>query len=147
MLTAAYGGHLACPRCGKIAAESDAFAGCGSCRREDVPVNVHPVYDLSGATLAPDPTAPGLFRHRALLPLDPSTPPVSLGEGGTPLLHLRRLGAELGLPSLLLKDESRNPTWSYKDRLAAVAVTKAVEMQAPTVVVVTTGNHGAAAAA
>jgi threonine synthase len=63
------------------------------------------------------------------------------------LLPLRRLGAALGVPSLLLKDESRNPTWSYKDRLAAVAVTKAVESGAPAIVVATTGNHGAAAAA
>jgi threonine synthase len=51
------------------------------------------------------------------------------------------------MPSLYLKDEARNPTWSYKDRLAAVAVTKAVEAGAETVVVATTGNHGAAAAA
>jgi threonine synthase len=53
----------------------------------------------------------------------------------------------VGLKHLFFKDESRNPTWSYKDRLAAVAVTKALERGAEVVVVATTGNHGAAIAA
>jgi threonine synthase len=72
---------------------------------------------------------------------------VTIGEGDTPLIHTRRLGESLGIPGLYVKDESRNPTWSYKDRLAAVAVTKAVEHRAEAIVVATTGNHGAAAAA
>lgn len=146
-MTGAYVGRLACPRCGTEVGETQAFAGCQPCRADGVPANVHPVYDLADSAFSPDASAPGLFRYRSLLPLDASTPAVSLGEGGTPVLPLRRLGADLGLPSLLLKDESRNPTWSYKDRLAAVAVTKAVERGAPAVVVATTGNHGAAAAA
>jgi threonine synthase len=70
-----------------------------------------------------------------------------LDEGGTPLLRLSRVGSEVGLPELYLKDESRNPTWSYKDRLAAVGVTKAREVGAEVVVVSSTGNHGAATAA
>lgn len=146
-MTVGYRGKLACPRCGTEAEEAEAFGGCPPCQDAGVPANVHPVYDLSQALLAPDEGSTGLFRFRSLLPLDASTPAVSLGEGGTPLLPLRRLGTEMGVPSLLLKDESRNPTWSYKDRLAAVAVTKAVEVDAPAIVVATTGNHGAAAAA
>ncbi|NJC65761.1 pyridoxal-phosphate dependent enzyme [Planosporangium flavigriseum] len=70
-----------------------------------------------------------------------------MGEGGTPLLPVPRLGAALGVPRLYLKDETRNPTWSYKDRLAAVAISRAVADGAETVVVATTGNHGAAVAA
>jgi threonine synthase len=142
-----YLGRLACPRCGRQAAEAEAFAGCPRCRGEGVPVNLAPVYDLSPTGGVPvDPAEPGLFRHRALLPVGPGEP-VSLGEGRTPLLRPARLAAALGVPGLLVKDETRNPTWSYKDRLAAVAVTKAVQDGAGTLVVATTGNHGAAAAA
>ena len=82
-----------------------------------------------------------------MLPLPGEGPVVSLGEGRTPLLHLERTGARLGLSRLYLKDETQNPTWSYKDRLAAVATTKALADGADTVVVATTGNHGAATAA
>ncbi|GLB86794.1 pyridoxal-phosphate dependent enzyme [Mycobacterium kiyosense] len=53
----------------------------------------------------------------------------------------------LGPHRLILKDEARNPTWSFKDRLAAAAITKAVASGASTVIVSSTGNHGAAVAA
>jgi len=76
-----------------------------------------------------------------------STKPVSLGEGATPLVHLERLGRRLGLPWLYAKDESQNPTWSYKDRLCAVAVTHAVESGARVITISSTGNHGASTAA
>jgi threonine synthase len=109
-------------------------------------MNVHPTYDL-GSDVSKDPDAPGLFRYRRLLPLRSGDDPVSLGEGDTPLLPLQRLGEALGLDAVLLKDETRGPTWSYKDRLAAVAVTRARADGADTVVVGTTGNHGAASAA
>jgi threonine synthase len=72
---------------------------------------------------------------------------VSLGEGATPLVHLERLGRRLGLPRLYAKDESQNPTWSYKDRLCAVAVTHAVESGARVITISSTGNHGASTAA
>ena len=71
----------------------------------------------------------------------------SLGEGATPLIHLGKIGEEIGLDQLYVKDETQNPTWSYKDRLAAVAVNHAWGSGAETVVVATTGNHGAAVAA
>ena len=50
----------------------------------------------------------------------------TLGEGATPLVPLERLGSRLGVPQLYAKDESQNPTWSYKDRLCSLAVTHAV---------------------
>ena len=93
------------------------------------------------------PAEPGLFRYRDLLPLQAATPAISLGEGDTPLVELPELAASVGVGRLLVKDETRNPTWSYKDRLAAVAVTKAAELGIDTVVVCSTGNHGAAVAA
>jgi threonine synthase len=90
---------------------------------------------------------PGLFRFRDLLPLRAGTVAVSLGEGGTPLVDLPELAAQVGVGRLLVKDETRNPTWSYKDRLAAVGLTTATELGVDTVVVCSTGNHGAAVAA
>jgi threonine synthase len=112
-------------------------------------VNALPVYELSRLAhgFRPDDTQPGLFKYRELLPLAPATVPVSLGEGGTPLLPICRVAEQLGTGELYWKDESRNPTWSYKDRLAAVGITKAREAGAEVVVVSSTGNHGAAVAA
>jgi len=94
-----------------------------------------------------EPDQPGIFTWRHHLPLLSTTPPVSLFEGDTPLLDIPELAERWRVSAAYVKDESRNPTWSYKDRLAAVAVTKAVELGSDTVVVSTTGNHGAAVAA
>ena len=146
---------LACLRCARQYAEPalDLLgAGCPYCAADGVPANVLPVRDVAGLrseppTLPRRPGEPGLFTYRELLPIDPETSAVSLGEGGTPLLELPSLAGEVGVGRLLVKDETRNPTWSYKDRLAAVAVTKATELGVDTVVVCSTGNHGAAVAA
>jgi threonine synthase len=88
----------------------------------------------------------GLWRFRAMLPVT-TAQPVTLGEGATPLIHLERLGRRLGLARLHAKDESQNPTWSYKDRLCAVALTHAVEHGARVITIASTGNHGASTAA
>ncbi|WP_082964769.1 pyridoxal-phosphate dependent enzyme [Mycobacterium sp. E796] len=146
-MSARYLAYLRCPRCGQDAPESHAPLGCNPCAGSGVGVNLIPVYDLTPRPLPFDASAPGIFGYRELLPLADRDVPVSLGEGRTPLIALERLGPRLGLNRLLLKDESRNPTWSYKDRLAAVAVTKAAASGARTVVVSSTGNHGAAVAA
>jgi len=145
-VSASYSGRLVCGRCGTGQPEGAAFAPCPPCESEGVPVNLAPLYTLRPGRL-PVAEGPGLFRFRDLLPLRPGDEPVSIGEGGTPVLRLARLGEELRLGNLWIKDESRNPTWSYKDRLAAVALTKARADGADTVVVSTTGNHGAAVAA
>ncbi|GLY02708.1 MULTISPECIES: pyridoxal-phosphate dependent enzyme [Actinoplanes] len=147
----AYTGELRCVRCGAGYPDPSIGligAGCPACAAEGSPANVLPAYRMTGLTGVPTVTgAPGIFRHRALLPLADATVPVSLGEGGTPVVPLPGLAEGLGLGGVWVKDESRNPTWSYKDRLAAVATTKAVEVGAETVVVASTGNHGAAIAA
>jgi threonine synthase len=146
----AYTGALRCGVTGEDVAEADAYRPSAPALARGVHAYASPVYDLTrlpAALPAPDPARPGLFRFAPLLPIDPAGPLVSLGEGGTPLVPITRTGTDLGLPSLFVKDESRNPTWSYKDRLAAVAVTKAVQQGHDTVVVASTGNHGAATAA
>ncbi len=86
-------------------------------------------------------------RYRDRLPVGPSTPIVSLGEGSTPLLAAPRLAAALGLRELRLKWEASNPTGSYKDRGMTVAVSKAVEEGATAVICASTGNTAASAAA
>jgi threonine synthase len=72
---------------------------------------------------------------------------VSLGEGGTPFLIAERLGKHLGLMNLHLKDETRNPTSSFKDRSAALIMSDAVGKGFDSVVCATNGNHGASLAA
>ncbi|TAK02316.1 MAG: threonine synthase [Chloroflexota bacterium] len=88
-----------------------------------------------------------LDRYRAFLPLTDATPALSLGEGGTPLVHLRRLGAAYGLVNLHAKVEGTNPTGSFKDRGMVVAVAKALEVGARSIICASTGNTSASAAA
>src|SRR5439155_20357984 len=66
-----------------------------------------------------------LWRYREMLPLFDGEQPVTLGEGFTPLVHARTLGASLGLSRLYIKDESLNPTNSFKARGQSAAVTRA----------------------
>jgi threonine synthase len=94
-----------------------------------------------------DQLPPGVWRYRALLPHLPAEDLVSLGEGGTPLLSAQRLGKELGLRRLLLKDESRNPTGSFIDRGSTVLVSLARQRGILECSCVTTGNLGASMAA
>ncbi len=94
-----------------------------------------------------DHPAPLLERYRALIARDDETFPISLGEGGTPLIHAVRLGAELGLDNLYLKFEGTNPTGSFKDRGMVLAVNRAVAAGARAVVCASTGNTSASAAA
>ena len=88
-----------------------------------------------------------MWRYRPWLPLAEGEHPVTLGEGGTPLLPARRLGARHGFEQLWVKDESTNPTGSFKARGLAVAVTRAVRAGAEQFVVPTAGNAGVALAA
>ncbi len=85
-------------------------------------------------------------RFRERLPLTPSTPIVSLGEGSTPLLTAPRLSERLGV-DIWLKWEGANPTGSFKDRGMTIAVSKALEEGVEAVVCASTGNTAASAAA
>ena len=91
--------------------------------------------------------APSLWRYHELLPVGSPAAVVSFGEGMTPLLPLPRLGRELGVPRLLMKDEGPLPTASFKARGAAVGVSRAAELGAAGVAMPTNGNAGAAWAA
>src|SRR5476649_865288 len=89
-----------------------------------------------------------IARYRTFLPVSESTPIVSLGEGGTPLIFSPRLSAIVGRGcEVYLKYEGLNPTCSFKDRGMTVAVSKAVEQGAAAVICASTGNTSASAAA
>lgn len=90
---------------------------------------------------------PTLWRYRELLPVDNDANVVSLGEGMTPILRCDRLGAELGLRNLWIKDESQLPTGSFKSRGLAMAVSMAKELGASSLAIPTAGNAGGALAA
>jgi threonine synthase len=89
---------------------------------------------------------PLIERYRDRLPVGPSTPVVSLGEGGTPLLRAERLSERFGV-ELWLKFDGANPTGSFKDRGMTVAMSKALEEGAEAVICASTGNTAASAAA
>jgi threonine synthase len=99
---------------------------------------------VSRATIEARP--PGIWRYLELLPVD-EVPARSLAVGGTPLVDARRLGAELGLDRLWLKDDTRNPTLSFKDRVVALGAARAVAFGFDTLACASTGNLAGATAA
>ena len=108
-------------------------------------------YDLDKATAWSRETlrgrVPNMWRYRELMPLFDGEEPITLGEGFTPLVHARALGATIGLDRLYIKDESLNPTNSFKARGQAAAITRAKYIGATTIALPTAGNAGNAAAA
>ena len=88
-----------------------------------------------------------MWRWHELLPLRSQKDVVTLGEGNTPILPLKRLGAELGFDQLYLKDESLCPTGSFKARGLSAAVSKAKELGIQKAIIPTAGNAGGALAA
>jgi threonine synthase len=109
-------------------------------------------YDLAAAAheLRPGHLAlrePTMWRYREVLPLPEAATRVTLGEGFTPLLPAPRLGARVGLPRLLVKEEGGNPTGSFKARGLGVAVSMAKALGATDVCLPSAGNAGSALAA
>src|SRR5258706_14497485 len=90
---------------------------------------------------------PDLWGYREVLPVDQDENIVTLGEGFTPLVRASRLGAQLGLSNLYIKDEGQNPTQSFKARGMAAAVSMAKELGARKLAVPSAGNAAGALAA
>ena len=130
---------------------------CTSCGANDLPTTrplvacpncdgtwLEPVFDY--AQLAPHLTERiskrrySMWRFRELLPLNDDQNRITMGEGGTPLLHLKNLGLMLGCPNLYLKDERQGPTASFKDRQASLAISVMKEHGIREAVVASTGN-------
>src|SRR5438270_12478597 len=121
---------------------------CTACRKP-----LFAVYDLeqAGRALKRDAlltrAEKSLWRYRELLPVPIDSSPVSLSEGGTPLLRAERFGASLRMQDLRIKDESQNPTQSFKARGMSVAVSMAKHLGASKLVAPSAGNAGGALAA
>jgi threonine synthase len=135
---------LRCRGCGGLQALGLAYV-CGRCFG---PLEV--AYDL--AALAPTTSReaivarpPGIWRYRELLPVEP--PARSLAVGSTPLIAAERLGPALGVDRLWLKDDTRNPTLSFKDRAVAIATASATVLGLPVLACASTGNLAGATAA
>jgi threonine synthase len=138
--------HLYCSACGKPRAAKQLINLC-ECGK---PLMV--AYDLERAamTLRKDQLAgrePTLWRYREVLPVEDERNRLTLGEGMTPLVSAERLGASLEMPHLYIKDESLNPTQSFKARGMAVAVSMAKELGAKKLAAPSAGNAAGALAA
>jgi threonine synthase len=141
---------LRCLRCGAEYPAGKLFRGCAKCRGDKVS-NLTPTYDYDKIKQvfrkeSLSERTPTMWRYREFLPADDENV-VSIGEGMTPLVKCSSLGKKLGLGNLYVKNESCNPTWSYKDRLASSGVSMAVQFGAQVVTVSSSGNHGAATGA
>ena len=135
--------HLECPACG---ATNDADVPQNLCACGSPLLARYDLAAIAAATTFDAMTArtPSLWRYRELLPVRADEHVVTMGEGMTPLLPLPRLGARLGVPRLLMKDEGLIPTGSFKARGAAVGVSRARELGIARVAMPTNGNAGAA---
>ena len=139
--------HLECAACGL---EHEAQRLHNLCTKCSKPLLVR--YDLkrAAATLTKESLrsrGSDLWRYREVLPVEHDKDIVSLGEGWTPLVPASRLGAQVGLGELLIKDESQNPTQSFKARGMAVAVSMARQLGARKLAVPSAGNAAGALAA
>jgi threonine synthase len=136
-----------CSACGKSYSASEINTYCLDCQ---APLLTQ--YDLAAVRGRVDrdeifSRPRGMWRWHELLPVDHPENVISLGEGDSALLHLPNLGKELGLPHLFVKDESNNPTGSFKARGLSVAISKAKELGLQKVIIPTAGNAGGAMAA
>jgi threonine synthase len=138
--------HVECTMCGHRHDPRRVLSVCERCGQM-----LAVRYDLErvAAAVAKDTLRgrpPGMYRFRELTPLDDDEMPVTLGEGGTPLLPLPRLAAHLGLRHVWGKDEGQNPTGSFKARGLGMAITRARTLGARGFLIPSAGNAGGAAA-
>jgi threonine synthase len=138
---------LSCSSCGKSYSASEVNTYCPDCQ---APLLTN--YDFESLRLHIDKDEicrrpKGMWRWHEVLPVKHADNCIFLGEGDTSLLHLPNLGKELGLRNLLLKDESSNPTGTFKARGLSAAISKAKELGILKVIIPTAGNAGGAMAA
>ncbi|MBU7014943.1 MAG: pyridoxal-phosphate dependent enzyme [Theionarchaea archaeon] len=142
---------LKCLHCGAQYPLERMFEGCPRCKTDRFQSNVVVDYDYEkiketvSRKVLKKRCVQGVWKWQEFLPVDPESS-LTLGEGGTPLLPCRKLGPALGLHHLCAKDESRNPTHTFKDRSAAVGATVARKFGSRHLIA-GGGNTAAAAAA
>jgi threonine synthase len=138
---------LSCSTCGKSYSASQVNTFCPDCQ---APLLSN--YDLEALSRQVDrdeifQRPKGMWRWHEILPVYDPKNCVFLGEGDTALLHLPNFGNKLGLTNLFLKDESSNPTGTFKARGLSAAISKAKELGIQKVIIPTAGNAGGAMAA
>jgi len=139
---------LRCSSCGATHELGPLFDGCMACGSERARPPLEVVYDCEGwrsRGLLEEwrKRTPGVWSYRELLPLPVSDAPLTLGEGGTPLMPI----PDSGPARLWIKNETRNPTGAHKDRFHSVGVSMARKLGFDRSTSGTTGNHGASLAA
>ena len=136
---------LRCTRCGSEFDGGAYFEGCPRCAEGEWAAGLEVVYDLARAERSwRSRRARGLWRYAPLLPLRDDAARITLGEGATPLVDATGLQ---GLRNVWVKNETANPTWSYKDRMCAVGVSVAVELGKRVIGISSTSNQGASGSA
>lgn len=146
-MTHSFLSHLECSNCHKKYSHGELHTFCPDCQK-----SLLPRYDLPAVRGHMDREEishrkKGMWRWNELLPVLNPENQIFLGEGDTPLLSLQNLQKELGLSALYVKDESTNPTGSFKARGLAAAISKAKELGVEKVIIPTAGNAGGAMAA
>ena len=140
--------HLECSKCHTRYSHQQIQTFCPDCK-----ATLLPRYHMEAAKQRVDRDQvsrrkKGMWRWHELLPVLEEENQIFLGEGDTPLLSLPRLQKELGLVNLYVKDESSNPTGSFKDRYQTVTMSAARALALGRAgVITTTGNAGVACAA
>ena len=135
-----YVSYLECVLCGKRYEPVAVSYACPACGPLGVLMvhydyaRISPFFTRASLAEERDPT---IWRYRALLPLPEEAPAPPLAIGGTPLYPVQRLRSHLGMPRLWLKDDSRNPSASLKDRASMIAIARA---EGRTVACASTGN-------
>ncbi|KPV62515.1 MAG: Threonine synthase [Candidatus Bathyarchaeota archaeon BA1] len=139
---------LRCARCGTEYSPNTAIYMCA--HKDDGRLDIY--YDCEA--LAEKVTkkalmerSTGVWKYHELLPIQNKRNIVTLGEGGTPLLKANGLAGKIALKTLYLKDETRNPTGSFKDRSMTVGISKALEFNVKNVAIASSGNAAASLAA
>ncbi|SDR17086.1 threonine synthase [Natronobacterium texcoconense] len=142
--TAAFEG-LECVDCGTTFDAAEETHRCPECSGILDPTYDYDAIDLDRETLASRPFD-SMWRYEELLPFERESA-VTMDEGTTPLVECPNLADEMGVGRVLIKDEGRNPTGTFKDRGQTVAVTAATQHGASDVVLASAGNAGQAASA
>jgi len=137
------GWKLFCIGCGTPASTELPDSTCRKCG--DL-LEIRLPRDTDGSSLFAG-RGPGIWRFRSALPFSQDVEPVSLEEGGTPLVRSRLFAARVGLDNLYAKNDGQNPTGSFKDRGMSVAVTRAKTLGARALICASTGNTAASLAA
>lgn len=138
------GWTLNCIDCGAVFEQDPPGYFCSNCgglleaTKKDYSVSRNELFGKSGE---------GIWRFRALLPVTQDVGPVSLVEGGTPLVKTKNIGKETSSKNLYVKNDGQNPTGSFKDRGMTVSVTRAVQTGVRVLVCASTGNTSASMSA